>query len=410
MAVLLFIYTATTSSFAASLLDNPSFEEPISSGWKTYAVSAAQSSEYKQSGNFSAKVKSTTTNSGSKYLYQIVPVAPEKTYSFSGFALKKGEPATTVYLSISFYESIDGSGSQIDGKSYRSNELKQDSSEFALLETDIIKAPENAKTAKLRLTIQMPTGATQVGIAYFDELAFTEVSSPSPTSPQPIIPPTSQQVITSYPTLSEIFPNPTKGGKEWVELYNPNSSTVDLTGWKLVDAANHSKTLSGSVAAKSYKVFEYSSGWLNNGGDILSLVNPSGKLAEKYSFGSSERGEAFAKDATGKWRTTTTPTPGKPNKITGAGGFVGSSNSETAQNTTGTLSSTGLDPTADYLGDTFQFSDPNEQPISPTKSKVAGVNERKGGSSSLPTLLISVGIAFIGTAVAWPYLERRKIV
>ena len=209
-------------------------------------------------------------------------------------------------------------------------------------------------------------------------------------------------------SLSEVYPNPEKGREEWVEIYNPGSTKFDLTNWKLTDAANHAKALSGEVGGKSYKVFRYPSGWLNNSGDTLNLTNPTGKLIEKYSFGSIDKGLSIAKDAGNKWRVTTSPTPGKPNTITGQISNAMQENSISTQPDGDTLTASGLDPAVDYLGETFTLSDSTDQPIPRGKGKVAGVSEQKDTKDSLTTLLIAAGFAFLGTAVVWPFLENKK--
>src|SRR3990167_5132650 len=121
----------------------------------------------------------------------------------------------------------------------------------------------------------------------------TPTDTACPTNPSPAISPNVGYLKVS---LSEIFPNPEKDASEWVEIYNPNSAAVDLAGWQLVDSAAHFKQLSGSISPKSYRVFNYTSGWLNNSGDAAAILDPSGKGVEKYSFGPSERGFAWAKD------------------------------------------------------------------------------------------------------------------
>ncbi|HEX7456731.1 MAG TPA: lamin tail domain-containing protein [Candidatus Nanoarchaeia archaeon] len=238
------------------------------------------------------------------------------------------------------------------------------------------------------------------------------LDSPTKNSSNPAQPPTgasTQTKQTGSLALSEILPNPEKGGKEWVEIFNPNNSKVTLAGWQLVDAANHKKELAESVAGGSYKVFYYSSGWLNNSGDELKLVNPTGKQVEKYNFGASEKDTSFAKDSTGKWKITTTPTPGKPNKITGEGSTQTLVDTSSDNDGASTIGSTGLDSTLDYLSGTFAFDEAGDEAITGDNGKVAGVNERTDQKNSLSTLLIAAGVAFIGTAIVWPFLERKKI-
>lgn len=240
--------------------------------------------------------------------------------------------------------------------------------------------------------------------AWFDNQNPTKGASNGAEAPKATKP--------TYPkiSLSEIFPNPEKGGQEWVEVYNPNTKTVDLTGWKFVDAANHRKTLSGIIATKSYKVFNYSSGWLNNTGDSVALFDPTGKQIEKVSFGSLDKKVSFAKDGSGAWRLTTIPTPGSANKISG-GSIDIASNTPNEAESGSALASTGVEPILDYLTDTFTFGGGGEA-VSDTDDtgKVAGLNSKGDTKNSLSILLIAAGIAFLGTAFAWPFLEKNKIV
>ncbi|HSV95057.1 MAG TPA: lamin tail domain-containing protein [Spirochaetia bacterium] len=72
--------------------------------------------------------------------------------------------------------------------------------------------------------------------------------------------------------INEISPvsNP-----EWVELYNNSEENIDISGWKLIDAANSAKTISNTIInAHEFYIFENSSGWLNNSGqESLFLKN-----------------------------------------------------------------------------------------------------------------------------------------
>jgi hypothetical protein len=54
--------------------------------------------------------------------------------------------------------------------------------------------------------------------------------------------------------------------REWVELYNPNASAVDLAGWRLQDCAGNLAPLRGSVPARGYVVVARSLDRAANGG------------------------------------------------------------------------------------------------------------------------------------------------
>jgi len=234
-----------------------------------------------------------------------------------------------------------------------------------------------------------------------DDAPWQVVATPTPTN-------SSCKIQNTYLklSLSEILPNPQKGEKEWVEIYNPNSTKVDLTRWSFIDEANHKKELGGAISAKSYQVFYFSSGWLNNSGDSVNLEDPNGKKVESYQYDEIEKGFSIAKNSSGAWKLTSTPTPGKTNKITGDSDGVLANNEGIEETNTAILEATGLTSTVDFIADSFQ----TDFPDSPATGEVAGVSERKNSSNALTTLLISAGISFLGTALIWPFLEKKGLV
>jgi hypothetical protein len=85
----------------------------------------------------------------------------------------------------------------------------------------------------------------------------------------------------SSPTIkiNEIEANP-NSGNEWIELYNPNSFSVDISGWKLYDNLASQSLIftipsSTTILAKGYYVADLSSAKLNNGGDFVTLKDSS---------------------------------------------------------------------------------------------------------------------------------------
>ena len=95
-----------------------------------------------------------------------------------------------------------------------------------------------------------------------------------------------------HPVINEFLsapsPNP---DQERVELYNPTSETVDLTGWVLKQLSTPNNdpdedlfvALSGEIAAKSFIVAAGDD--LNNSGDWIGLYNANGELVDQVSFG-----------------------------------------------------------------------------------------------------------------------------
>ena len=80
---------------------------------------------------------------------------------------------------------------------------------------------------------------------------------------------------SSSPTIliNEFESNPISGN-EWIELYNPNSFSVNLSNWKLYDGLSSPsliKTLSLTMNANSYYVYELTSTKLNNANEFITL-------------------------------------------------------------------------------------------------------------------------------------------
>jgi hypothetical protein len=81
---------------------------------------------------------------------------------------------------------------------------------------------------------------------------------------------------------------------EWIELYNPGPSAVDLTGWRLTDGGDIDVTLGGLLPPYGYYLLERTdddtvsdipadriyTGGLNNGGETLWLRDPTGVLID----------------------------------------------------------------------------------------------------------------------------------
>ncbi|MFH0815419.1 MAG: lamin tail domain-containing protein [Methanobacteriota archaeon] len=93
-----------------------------------------------------------------------------------------------------------------------------------------------------------------------------------PVNPPPVNPPPSGQ---GHLLVNEVEPNPAGDdvGVEWVEIYNPMTAAVDLTGWSLSTSHGDVVTvqLSGSIAAAGYKIVTRTSQWLDNEDESVTL-------------------------------------------------------------------------------------------------------------------------------------------
>ncbi|HUS84899.1 MAG TPA: lamin tail domain-containing protein [Anaerolineales bacterium] len=116
-------------------------------------------------------------------------------------------------------------------------------------------------------------------------------------SPTPSLPPTTGAHYPSqFLLINEIAWAGTAASSsdEWIELFNPNTIPVDLTGWSLSDDGDTSVILMGKIAAYSYFLLERTddnaisniaadlvySGNLNNNGERLELRDPSGVVID----------------------------------------------------------------------------------------------------------------------------------
>jgi hypothetical protein len=128
--------------------------------------------------------------------------------------------------------------------------------------------------------------------------------------------------------INELLPNP-ESGNEWVEFYNPTTSTINLDGWLLADNSS-TGTLSGTINSLGFFVYEFSNAKLNNNGDVLTLFTPNLEKIDDVFYGdfggsvAPAKGHSLARLANGQdsdnnvqdFAETTTPTKESSNIIT----------------------------------------------------------------------------------------------
>ncbi|MBU0646514.1 lamin tail domain-containing protein [Patescibacteria group bacterium] len=121
--------------------------------------------------------------------------------------------------------------------------------------------------------------------------------------------------------INEIVSDPVEGQEEFIEIYNPGDTAVNLSGWSVQDASAKSTLLPESeLAAHSYYVIWSPRGILNNGGDQIELMNPDGAVIDYLEYGTPDvpavhDPNALAKNPDGQFVPTGTPTPGAANII-----------------------------------------------------------------------------------------------
>ena len=190
-------------------------------------------------------------------------------------------------------------------------------------------------------SVAQTVSVTPLAAAAISPPATIQAASDSLNTPSGL-PPADMGLLA--PQLSEILPNPVGTGNddtdEYVELYNPNKVSFDLTGFSLQvgTTATHTYTFPNGTSLKpqAFAAF-YSSDTnlsLSNSGGQAVLLDPLGTSISKTEvYGTAKDGVAWAvKD--GKWYWTTKPTPGQPNIITQPASATKKTTTKTAAKTT----------------------------------------------------------------------------
>ncbi len=141
-------------------------------GWRKVGGEMSASSAVRAEGERSAALVSRTEST--KWLYQTVSVKGGAYYRLQAKALKNDPRVRETLLRISWYESADGSGRQMDTAD--SKALAGDAPRFVSLDTGPVQAPPEARSAKIRLLIRPASAARAV--VYFDDVRFEEAAAP----------------------------------------------------------------------------------------------------------------------------------------------------------------------------------------------------------------------------------------
>lgn len=86
--------------------------------------------------------------------------------------------------------------------------------------------------------------------------------------------------------INEFVSDPVDGEEEWIELYNKTSQTFFLDDWWIEDGSGAKTAISGEVGPEDFVIIQKPKGSLNNSGDMITLLDPSGKQIDTVSYGS----------------------------------------------------------------------------------------------------------------------------
>lgn len=181
-----------------------------------------------------------------------------------------------------------------------------------------------------RVTLLVQDLGGAIGLSNMNlHIAAAQDGGESPTS-------TENPISTSTVLINEVYPYPNTDEAEWIELYNPDTSSVDLTNWMLEDGVGRIATASGTLPSHGFIHISLSSSKLNNSGDKVVLKNPAGAIIDDMSYGdwddgakennapSVEKAESVARTPDGRdtntdtidFQRTITPTAGAANHMT----------------------------------------------------------------------------------------------
>lgn len=122
--------------------------------------------------------------------------------------------------------------------------------------------------------------------------------------------------------LSEVLPSPEGADteNEFIEIFNTANFTADISGFKIKDTIGAIKTFTIPIGTKisANNFLTFKSGQtkisLNNSGDGVELLDPSGKIIDSIDFGKSQSGQSWSKTEN-IWQWTAKPTPNQVNIV-----------------------------------------------------------------------------------------------
>jgi len=172
--------TAPLAPAGTELLLNPGFEEAAGDApdhWSKYGGTLTQVSAPVHGGSRAAHFESNTAST--KWIYQVITVTAGTAYVFSAWAVKNDDHIEEVYLRVSWYASIDGSGIALSHDD-STTRLTTDDSAYRFLTTGPITAPAGAHSARARLMLN-PAGNTPCTV-YYDDASFQQADTPAPVA------------------------------------------------------------------------------------------------------------------------------------------------------------------------------------------------------------------------------------
>jgi hypothetical protein len=324
-----------TLSIASGRINNPGFEDVVNglpSSWQKYGGSLSSATTPIRSGGRAARLESTTDST--KWLFQTVAITGGASYAFGAWLWHDDPNTASAFLRVSWYASPDGSGEAIaTADSLTRLDAPLDS--WRYLTTGGITAPPEAQSAKVRILLQ-PLGSARAALVVDDAsfatadpatsappshvLADDEATTAgSSVSPRHTAADTGRTAASTLPLASgaaklvinevmyDSLESPDAEG-EWVEIFNAGDAPISTAGWLLADNRTVDRLPDVTLVPGAFAVIVASDrlyqkmteaditvlrvggqigNSLNNEGDVLVLIAPSGRFVDAVSWGDS---------------------------------------------------------------------------------------------------------------------------
>ncbi len=142
---------------------------------------------------------------------------------------------------------------------------------------------------------------------------------------EPVVDNAKQQLQESYASgiiINEILPSPEGQDEkeEWIEIFNQNDFSTDLSFWQITDAIGQTKTytfpVNTTIKAKGFLVFSRPTTkiTLNNSQDGLSLIQPNENIIDSVNYEKALQGQSYSR-MENSWAWSTVLTPGGDNMV-----------------------------------------------------------------------------------------------
>lgn len=160
------------------------------------------------------------------------------------------------------------------------------------------------------------------GVTIIPQQTHAQESCTCPCACDPLVIPTT---YSSNIKINELLPNPStdEATTEWLEIKNEENISVDLCGWKVVDASGKTYIFSADdlttiIPAGGYLVLSrtVSGIALNNSNEEIKLFQPNDNLLQTVTYlDSAQEDYSYARDSENNWQWTNITTPNAENQF-----------------------------------------------------------------------------------------------